>query len=101
MMGCERVTVTLPIELIEQIDRIERNRSKFVAVAIRNELSRRQLEHFRASLDNAHCDAAELTELGLDDWATGYPPETEGIAERNAGSRVRWIEPHGWFKESG
>ena len=39
----ERVTVTMPSELVAGIDRIEANRSRFIAEAVRHEL-RRSLE---------------------------------------------------------
>jgi metal-responsive CopG/Arc/MetJ family transcriptional regulator len=48
------VTVILPDELIEEVDRHEKNRSKFVAEAVRNELDRRHREKFRRSLQNPH-----------------------------------------------
>ena len=38
MANVDRVTVTLPNELLRDIDRREKNRSKFVAEAVRNEL---------------------------------------------------------------
>jgi len=38
----ERVTVTMPAELVAGINRIERNRSCFIAEAVRHELKRRQ-----------------------------------------------------------
>ena len=41
-MPAERVTVTLPAEVVEDIDRQERNRSRFVLEAVRRELKRRQ-----------------------------------------------------------
>jgi metal-responsive CopG/Arc/MetJ family transcriptional regulator len=34
MATTERVTVTLPAELVESIDRYERNRSRFIAEAV-------------------------------------------------------------------
>ena len=37
----ERVTVTMPGELVAGIDRIEGNRSRFIAEAVRHELQRR------------------------------------------------------------
>jgi len=38
MATTERVTVTLPVELVEGIDRFERNRSRFIAEAVAHEL---------------------------------------------------------------
>ena len=37
----ERVTVTLAAELVEGIDRLERNRSRFIAEAVERELPAR------------------------------------------------------------
>ena len=42
MANVERVTVTLPDNLLRDIDRLEKNRSKFVAEAVRRELDRRR-----------------------------------------------------------
>ena len=42
MAGVERVTVTLPDDLLRDIDRREKNRSKFVAEAVRHELDHRR-----------------------------------------------------------
>ena len=54
MASVERVTVTLPNDLIRDIDRQEKNRSKFVTEAIRRELDRRRLAELRRSLQNPH-----------------------------------------------
>jgi metal-responsive CopG/Arc/MetJ family transcriptional regulator len=40
----ERITVTLPAEVVRDIDRLEKNRSKFVLEAVRHELKRRRRE---------------------------------------------------------
>jgi metal-responsive CopG/Arc/MetJ family transcriptional regulator len=42
MATTERVTVTLPVELVENIDRYERNRSRFIAEAVEHEFGRRR-----------------------------------------------------------
>lgn len=42
MPTTERVTVTLPAEMIEHIDRFEKNRSRFIAKAVEHELARRR-----------------------------------------------------------
>ncbi len=41
-MPAERVTVTMPGQVVEEIDRMERNRSAFVLEAVRNEIKRRR-----------------------------------------------------------
>ncbi len=43
-MATARVTITLPAGLVEDIDRMERNRSSFVLEAVRRELQRRRRE---------------------------------------------------------
>ncbi|MET0596151.1 MAG: hypothetical protein ABW133_25875 [Polyangiaceae bacterium] len=99
-MGIERVTISLPVELVESIDTMESNRSRFVTIAVRNELVRRRRAQLLDSLDNPHPDAIELTILGLDDWDSGIPPVEEGVSLHNAGKRVRWAENRGWMAES-
>jgi len=42
MAAVERITVTLPDDLVKDIDRREKNRSKFVMDAVRHELDRRR-----------------------------------------------------------
>lgn len=42
MANVQRVTVTLPDDLLKEIDRRESNRSKFVAEAVHRELERRR-----------------------------------------------------------
>src|ERR1017187_5167486 len=54
MANVDRVTVTLPSDLVRDIDRREKNRSKFVAEAVRNELDRRRRDELRRSLHNPH-----------------------------------------------
>jgi hypothetical protein len=44
MPTTERVTVTLPIDLLEGIDRFEHNRSRFIVQAVERELVRRRRE---------------------------------------------------------
>ncbi len=44
MATTERVTVSLPLDLVEDIDRFERNRSRFITAAVEHELLRRRRE---------------------------------------------------------
>ena len=95
MASIERVTVTLPLDLIKDIDRREKNRSKFVAEAVRNELDRRRAD-LRRSLDDPHPEGAELAEQGLEDWAQGLPDEDTGLqVDPLAGQPVRWVAGRG------
>ena len=100
MATSERVTVTLRAELVESIDRFERNRSRFIAEAVEHELSRRRREALLRSLKSPHPEAAELAETGLADWGASLPPDDGGLVDVNAGRPVRWIEGQGWVEES-
>ena len=97
MSSTERVTVTLPGELIREIDRVEKNRSRFVLEAVRHELDRRSRAELRRSLDNPHIETAELAEAGFGEWARGLPDE-HGIdlVDVSAGKAVRWVPGEGW-----
>jgi hypothetical protein len=99
MATTERVTVTLPVDLVEGIDRFERNRSRFIAEAVEHELVRRRREGLRRSLESPHPEAAELAETGLADWSAGLPDD-EGLVDVSAGKPVRWVEGQGWVEES-
>jgi len=96
----ERVTVTLPGDLLKEIDRREKNRSKFVAEAVRHEIDRRQREDLRRSLQNPHPESA-LAEQGLEEWARGLPAEdAAALVSPDAGKPVRWVSGEGWVEES-
>src|ERR1039457_4102746 len=99
MAGVDRVTVTLPSDLVRDIDRREKNRSKFIAEAVRNELDRRRRAELRRSLDHPHPESAELAEQGLEEWTRGLPEEdNESLVDSNAGKPVRWIFGVGWVE---
>ena len=99
MSTTERVTVTLAAELVEGIDRLERNRSRFIAEAVEHELARRRHEALLSSVRNPHPETAELADAGLGDW-TADLPDDEGLVDLAGGTAVRWVEGHGWVKES-
>ena len=99
MPACDRVTVTLPDNLVKDIDRIEKNRSKFVAEAVRRELDRRRRAELRRSLNHPHPEAAELADQGIEEWARSLPPEdTEALLDPKAGRPVSWIPGKGWVE---
>ena len=99
MSNVERVTVTLPIDLIKDIDRREKNRSKFVEQAIRYELARCRRAELRRSMRNPHPESVELAQQGLDEWVRGLPEEdAEALVDSNAGKSVRWIPGEGWME---
>ena len=69
MSNMERVTVTLSSDLLRDLDRRERNRGKFVAEAVRNELVRRRRAELRRSLQDTHPESASLARKGC----VGHP----------------------------
>jgi hypothetical protein len=99
MPAVERVTVTLRSELLEEIDRVERNRSRFISEAVERELQRRRREALLQSVANPHPETAELAELGIGDWVKDLPEEND-LVDLSTGTAVRWVEGRGWVEES-
>ena len=66
-MSTERITVTLSAELVDGIDRLERNRSRFIAAAVEHELARRRREELLNSVSNPHPETMDLADIGLED----------------------------------
>ena len=98
MSTIERVTVTLSAGLVEGIDRLERNRSRFIAEAVEHELARRRREALLTSVDHPHPETVDMADSGLGDW-TADLPEDEGLVDQTAGTAVRWVEGQGWVKD--
>ncbi len=97
----ERVTVTLPTEVVRDIDRLEKNRSKFVLEAVRRELVQRRQEELQRSLRNPHADSEQLADEGFDEWADGLPEEDAvDLVDAKAGAPVRWVPGKGWVEGS-
>lgn len=92
----ERVTVTMPVDLIAGIDRVERNRSRFIAEAVRNELQRRQRLELMRSLEAPHPETAATAALGLAVWAESLPEGDSDLLDPTAGVPVRWTPETGW-----
>jgi hypothetical protein len=98
----ERVTVTLPADLVRDIDRLEKNRSKFIQEAARRELERRRRDELARSLRSPHPDTAALTEAGFEDWAAALPEEdAAGLVDPRGGTEVRWVPGQGWMEARG
>ena len=90
----ERVTITLPTELVREIDRLQKNRSKFVLEAVRRELQ------LRRSLRAPHSEAQDLAEAGFDDWVRSLPAEdSSDLVDTASGTPVRWVPGEGWLAE--
>lgn len=96
-MPAERVTVTLPPDLLEDVDRRTHNRSQFIQEAVRHELHRLRREELKRSLCSPHPESEELSELGLADWASRAPEkETADLLDPEAGVEVLWQPGEGW-----
>jgi hypothetical protein len=94
-----RVTVTLPSDVAGDIDRREKNRSKFIAEAARRELDHRRRVELRRSLQNPHPESMDLAERGLHEWARGLPDQDTGaLLDGNAGRPVQWVPGEGWVE---
>lgn len=86
----------MPSELVAGIDRIEANRSRFIAEAVRHELQRRQRLELLRSLEAPHPDSAAAAALGLADWAEALPEGDSDLLDPSAGVPVRWRAESGW-----
>ena len=96
-MPTERVTITMPREIVEDIDRRARNRSKFILDAVRRELERRRREELRQSLKNPHSESDKVAEMGLEEWDSGLPrEEIDELVDLEGGSEIRWVPGKGW-----
>jgi len=99
MSDMTRVTVTLPTELVEEIDRMERNRSRFVAEGVRREIRRRRREALRRSLRSPHPESSEIAEEGLTAWADALPEDNVAeLIDLEVGAAVRWVPGEGWVE---
>jgi hypothetical protein len=99
MATTARVTVTLPADLVQEIDRLEKNRSKFVLEGVRREVHRRRREALRRSLRSPHPENVQLAEEGFGAWVDTLPKEdATDLVNMKAGTPVRWVPGRGWAK---
>ena len=99
MPTAERVTVTLRAELVKEIDRVERNRSRFIAEAVERELQRRRHAALLQSVTNPHSETTDFADIGLGDWVKDLPDEND-LVDLSSGTPVRWVEGRGWVEET-
>mgnify|MGYP001556016340 CR=1 FL=1 len=92
----KRVTVTLPNEVVEEIDRWEKNRSRLVLEASLRELAVRRREELERSLANPHIESEWVAEQGWEEWGSAVDGDDEGLLEPGAGQAVRWRAGEGW-----
>lgn len=96
-----RVTVTLPEEVVREIDRREANRSRFVLAATLDALERRRQEELDRSLEHPHPESAELARLGEAEWFARVGAADHDLVEPGSGTRVRWVAGTGWVEGDG
>ena len=97
-MASERVTITLPEEMVQELDGRERNRSRFVQRAIARELERMRQEELRRSLDNPHSDSEVVAESGFSEWADLAAHDDQELLDASAGREVHWDSERGWIE---
>ena len=96
-MPSARVTVTLPEEVVRDVDRVAKNRSRFILEAVRLEIRRRRRGELKRSLQAPHPESEELSALGMDEWHRGLPDEdAASLIDPTAGTAVRWTPGVGW-----
>jgi hypothetical protein len=98
MRTTERVTITLPADLLEEVDRFERNRSRFIGEAVQREVIRRRRAALMESIRSPHPDTTHSADAGVGDWTSDLPDD-EGLLNPAGGTAVRWVEGQGWSKE--
>jgi hypothetical protein len=92
-----RVTVTLPGDVVRDIDQIETNRSRFILDAVRHEIQHRRRQELRRSLQHPHPETVELAELGLAEWARQLPPDDDAsLVNPEGGTPIQWAPGLGW-----
>lgn len=96
----KRVTVTLPDVIVEEIDRWEKNRSRFVLEATERELELRRRQELERSLRNPHPESSRVAEAGIEEWGESWPTEDESLVDPSAGKAVQWTPDGGWREES-
>ena len=91
-----RITVTLPDDVVSDIDRHERNRSRFILEAVEKELERRRRQELLESVSNPHPQSDEIAEAGVGEWSEWRAEGDEDLLDPEGGSSVRWSPELGW-----
>ncbi len=96
-MATERVTVTLPRELVRRVDRLVRDRGRFIVEAVRHELERRQ-QALQRSLAHPHPESVELAGADLEGWLASADPGDIELLDDSMGREVRRGPDDGWVE---
>ena len=96
VMPRARITVTLPDEVVRDIDKRDRNRSRFVLEAVEHELESRRRQELLASVKSPHPQSEEVAEAGIGEWGDWGTAGDEELLDTAAGRSVRWSPGRGW-----
>lgn len=96
LSASERFTVTMPAQLVAGIDRYDRNRSRFIAEAVRHELKRRRRLELLRSLDSPHPESLATAALRLQTLGDSLPDHDGDLLDPAAGLPLSWNTPQGW-----
>jgi hypothetical protein len=94
MTTLERVTVTLPSNVVASIDSFESNRSRFISDAVRRELARRRKAMLLESVRNPHPESSKVGSLTARDW--GGSDDDASLVDITKGTPLRWSAKTGW-----
>jgi hypothetical protein len=83
--------VLLPADLVDRIERVDRDRDRFVARAVEHELQRRE-----ALLESLLKPHPETVGSGREALAS----DDDALVDLSAGTPVRWIEGRGWVSDT-
>ena len=95
----KRVSITLPEDIVNEIDRWETNRSRFVLVATQRELELRRRQALERSLKNPHPESSGVAEVGIEEWGSGRQKGDDDLLGSHTGRAVRWNPDAGWHEE--
>jgi hypothetical protein len=99
MSSVARVTITLPSDVVADIDRMEHNRSRFVLQAVKHEIDHRRRGALRRSLDNPHVESHGLSDEDFEQWAKNLPGDDAAtLVDANGGKQVRFVSGTGWIE---
>jgi len=98
MPASSRVTITLPTEILSEIDRGDKNRSRFILEAVQREIVRRKKEALQRSLTQPHPDSQALESADLQAWFQAGEGDASELLDFNEGVEVHWIPGTGWMQ---
>jgi len=96
-----RITVTLPDQVVSDIDRHERNRSRFILEAVEKELEHRRRQELLESVSNPHPQSDEIAETGIGEWGDRGADGDDELLDPEGGRSVRWSPDLGWSEVDG